>query len=251
MSTLRWILLILGIAVIAGIYLVGRRRHGGGTPQRLEPAFDVEATESAAAPALEEAAAIDADEERHEALDFDALIARGLENEVRRQTPKPKPASPPASPAADAAPPGASPSMLLEEELVVLHVMAPPGRGFEGPLLYDSLERAGFELRRGDIFYCLGREGEYMAINAVRPGTFPDEPDGFSTRAVGLILRLSKASRPLSAFDEFLMVADDLKGMLGGHLCDSNRSSLTPQTVTYLRDEVREYQVKHLKPKKQ
>jgi FtsZ-interacting cell division protein ZipA len=137
--------------------------------------------------------------------------------------------------------------MLTDEERVVLHIIAPRGADFDGRALYSALQGSGFEKRRGDIFYCHGDEGEYMAVNALKPGTFPEEPDELRTRAIGLILRLSAADKPLAAFDEFLSLARYLNGQLDGRLCDSRRSSLTPQTVGYLRDEVQQYHIKHLK----
>ncbi|GIX21218.1 MAG: hypothetical protein KatS3mg121_0001 [Gammaproteobacteria bacterium] len=160
-------------------------------------------------------------------MDFDGLIRRGLEVERRSAADRPAP-------------------MLLDETLVVLHILAPEGGAFDGETLYAALAEAGFDRRRGELFVCAAEHGEYLALNALKPGRFPAEPAGFATRAVGLVLPLAGSERPLAAFEDFLERARGLSDALGGRLCDARRSSLTRQTIGYLREEVQQYQLKHL-----
>lgn len=245
MSTLRWILLVLGVAVIAAIYFMGRRQdQSAGT--RREPRLGHSDSDSAISPSLPESeTSVIANEFDQELVDFDDLIARGLESEVadfRPQKTPPTPVHPPAAPAPSANRNG---SMLLDQELVVLNLFAVASRQFEGEGLYAALHNAGFAWQDDALFHCQGAKGEYLALNALKPGTFPHSATDFGTHAVALILQLSKVDRPVEAFDEFLNLARQLQSDMEARLCDGQRSSLTNQTIAYLRDEVKQYQFKH------
>jgi FtsZ-interacting cell division protein ZipA len=243
MSTLRWILLVLGVAIIAAIYFMGRRQdRNAGT--RREPRLGHRDSDSATPSLPESETSVIANEFDQELVDFDDLIARGLESEVadfRPQKTMP-PADPPATPAPSVNRNG---SMLLDQELVVLNLFAVASRHFEGEGLYAALHNAGFAWQNDQLFHCQGMKGEYVALNALKPGTFPRSVADFGTHAIALILQLSKVDRPVEAFDEFLNLARQLQSDLEARLCDGQRSSLTNQTIAYLRDEVKQYQFKH------
>jgi hypothetical protein len=239
MSTFRWILLALGVAIIAAIYFIGRRQ-GLNSGVRREPEFGHRENTRAISHLPESDDAVISSEVDQELVEFDDLIARGLESEVADFRPKktePPPAQRPQKNKND--------SMLLDQELVVLNLFAVSDRYFDGEGLYAALHNAGFAWQYDQMFHCHGLKGEYLALNALRPGTFPQEPADFGTHAVALILQLPKVSKPVEAFDEFLNLARQLQSDLEARLCDGQRSSLTNQTIAYLRDEVQQYQFKH------
>lgn len=252
MSTLRWILLILGIVLIAGLYFAGRRKQEQSRVrqepelERLPPQIDSD---------TEAAGSQHADLSHTEMADFESLIAEGLQSEVedyravnsnvkfdKQPSPTEKQSSTDSeSVQADTA----VPSMLFDDELVLLHLLAPEGQHFDGQELYQVLSGAGFVKQPDKTFSCKGKEGSYLAVNAIKPGIFPDDPQQFETKAIALILRLSQVNAPLAAFDELLLCARYLQDRLQARLCDGQRSSLTVQTIHYLQEEIQAYQHKH------
>lgn len=260
MSALRWILLIIGVTVIAGIYFAGRRKRAQDTT-RHEPGLET------LSPALEPAAeqqpsALPESETNWEedGVNFDELIVEGLQSEINdfkasttaesaaatNSSESPASAQPSTSDSTQSSTaPATSLSMLLDDELVVLHLLAREGQPFHGDMLYSALNEAGFKRLESDVFACRGHEGEYLAVNALKPGTFPVDSGEFATKAIGLILRLSQIKTPLAAFDELLLCARFLQDKLGARLCDAQRSSLTVQTIHYLQEEIKAYQHKH------
>ena len=247
MSALRWILLVSGVVIVAAIYLIGRYREKGRSTRR-EPALGFnDNSQSDEPPPLESGEVQPAHSEVTDAelelLDFDDLVARGLETEIVDYRP---PAVPSHSKAQDTPVQKArSESMLLEQELVVLNLSADAGQQFLGNELYAALYNAGFLWKDDKIFHCQASKGEYIALNALKPGVFPEDAADFSTPAVALILQLPSVDDPVAAFDEFLNLARQLQSDLQARLCDGQRSSLTGQTIAYLRDEVSQYQFKH------
>ena len=244
MSALRWILLILGIGLIVGIYFIGRRKQRSHTV-REEPALD----RHSSGHSHEARPAEPKEGWEYEAVDFDALIVQGLQSEVAdfktsNSGHGPQAEQPPAAAnKAKAQPSG--PSMLLEDDLVVLHLLAPSGQTFNGEILYRILNNVGFERLEQNIFTYRGQEGHYLAVNALKPGTFPEQAEQLQTKALALILRLSQVKAPLAAFDELLLCARFLQEKLDARLCDAQRSSLTVQTIHYLQEEIQAYQLKH------
>ena len=246
MSALRWILLVLGIAVIAAVYLLGRRQERHSRVRR-EPELIRDDTASAELPSDLSAEAETQETDEADLIDFDEVIVRGLETELADFRPKKPEPEEPVPPPRETKPPEQKKngSMLLEQELVVLNLFANDGDWFDGDTLYAALHNAGFDWNEDRLFHCRGQHGEYLALNALKPGTFPDQPAEFNTRAVALILQLSTVEKPVAAFDEFLGLARQLQSDLDARLCDGQRSSLTRQTISFLHDEVRQYQFKH------
>lgn len=247
MSTLRWILLILGAVIVAAVYFIGRKKSES-VETRFEPALDSDGDNLLSA--ADSSAPLPAPQEDQELVDFDELIAKGLEAEVAEYQNQsvshkmPEPA-PPAAQDNVASETANGSSMLMDQELVVLHLIAESTRSLEGSKLYQELHHNGFQLRQDGLFSCATANGKYLALNAIKPGYFPESPHEFSTKAVGLILRLSKVEQPLQAFDEFLAISRQLHTSMQAKLCDAQRSSLTNQTIAYLRDEVQQYSFKH------
>lgn len=268
MSTLRWILLIVGIILIVGIYFLGRRKERRMRIRRepaLEdqlPSVDVTRHRHAHAPsgeALENvetlsavSAATDPAEniagevlEDADWLDFESLIKESVST-IPAQKPSRK--TPPASPSPSSVPAkntGAASSMLLEGDLVVLHAFAREPERIGGTELYALMQEHGYVRGRHDVFYKRNSNEACLVANAFKPGTFPEAPDEFETRGVSLVLQLSKTDKPLDSFDDVLSLAHAFQERLDCRLYDSQRSSLTRQTITYLHDEIQQYQFRH------
>ncbi len=247
MSGLRWILLVLGVAIIATVYFIGRYKEQGSR-KRHEPALgfdDKDGQTKTGAEILnkEESPAVESAADDLELLDFDDLVARGLETEVASYRPTAEVTD--VEPERLTAHRENNDSMLLDQDLVVLNLFAAASEQFEGSELYSAMQQAGFLWTNDQLFHCQAGKGEYIALNALKPGIFPEDPSGFGTRAIALILQLPAVDSPVDALDEFLGLAKQLQSVLGARLCDGQRSSLTGQTISYLRDEVLQYQFKH------
>lgn len=231
MDTLRWILLVFGLILIGAVYFIGRR--GQPAPlSRREPGledgperYDASDHEDAHHAGEWEQSAGDHDAE--DAFDFERLLAD-------EGKPEPEPAG--------ARKKDARYSMLLEDEFVVIHLMAGAGSGISGSRLYSALQELGFELEEDEIFHYRESDCPLIVVNMFKPGTFPMDPEDFISKGASFILRLSRASRPLDAFDEMVVLAYELRSMLNLQLFDMQRSSLTRQTIAFLEEEIAEYQ---------
>jgi FtsZ-interacting cell division protein ZipA len=227
MDVLRWILLIFGAILIGGIYFAGRRKHPDAV-QRREPGLDAEGHER------DEDEGEQADDFEVEAddpedsFDFERLLA-----DERDSTP-PAPARTQAK--------DSHHSMLLEDEFVVLHLTVPSVTSLSGSRLYSALHELGFDLEEDEIFHYRESDCPLIVVNMFKPGTFPPDPDDFTSKGVSFILRLSRTEHPLDSFDEMVVLAYELKSLLNLQLFDMQRSSLTKQTIAYLEEEIGEYQ---------
>ena len=133
------------------------------------------------------------------------------------------------------------------EKFVVINVLA-LGEEFAGQRLLEILVESGMTFGEMDIFHKLDSAGEpsFSLASAVEPGFFNMSTiDTFSTPGITMFMRVHELSEPLVVLDELLEVAESIAHELGGEIRDETRSVLTPQTVEYCRQSIREFQFKH------
>lgn len=236
MDTLRWILLIFGLILIAAVYFTGRRREPDSA-QRREPGFSSpghfrvpEEGDDPEDPDESEMGYEDSEfhETQEETFDFERLLAD------EKDMAQPAPAKSQVKPGQH--------SMLLEDEFVVIHLMVPSVSILSGSRLYSALQELGFDLEEDAIFHYRESDCPLIVVNMFKPGVFPPDPDDFISKGISFILRLSRTDQPLDAFDEMVALAYELKSLLNLQLFDMQRSSLTKQTIAFLEEEVGEYQ---------
>jgi FtsZ-interacting cell division protein ZipA len=245
MDTLRWILLIFGIVLITGIYIAGRRRESQLT-QRREPCLDdshLPATAARVEPVWDEQG--DAEPEfdaespdQYEVVDFEQLLAESsdIDDPADDFSDTSSNNSVPQKPAADKQ----AFSMLLEGELVVIHLLAQDGLT-SGEMLYPLAYELGFELGSDGIFHYRLAGYPFLLVNMFKPGTFPDAGELFESRGVSLVLPLSKVRQPIEAFGDLMSIAYELKSLLNAQLLDVRRTALTNQSIAFLEEEIRQY----------
>lgn len=253
MGPLRWILLVLGIALIGAIYWSGRRREREREETLLqrarrddpEPAAgsrpDAEAGEAPAEPELD-VGTFDPDELSAELRDVDRLLDR------ERERPGAAPADAGGRGGASggtAAPAdrGAGAERPADERVVVVYVVAPDGERLVGARLAEAFARRGLEHGELDIFHARDDEDRtiYSVANGVEPGTFEPATMGtLSTPGVALFLRLPGPPSAQAAFDRMVADARALAEELEARVLDGRHSTLTRQTEQHLRDEMRE-----------
>ena len=147
--------------------------------------------------------------------------------------------------------PDSAPEALLEDEVLIINVLAKRGP-FSGPILFKLVEACGLEFGDRDIYHryeeANGRGAlQFSMANAVRPGTFdPSQQLPQSTPAVTFFLCLSDPTDRMTALECMLATAKCVADNLGGELKDEHRSSLRTQTIEHYRQKVREFERKAL-----
>jgi len=212
MDGLRWLLLIFGILVIAGVYFVSRREKKQDSDdvtkiERVEPTLDQSDLN------------VDADTvtDSPEPLglpDHDQSIAR-MDDQPQK--------------------------------IVTLRLVARSKQSFQGDELVLSLRGIGLRHGKFGIFHRFDGNDEsrtiFSAASLVEPGSFDlanikeQEIPGIS-----LFLVLPGPIDSIEAFDMMMESARALAQSLDGDLLDESGSNLSIQRERYLREEVIQYQ---------
>ena len=250
-DTLRIILAVAGVILIAGIYFFEtwrkKRRLGRRVPFMLDPR-----NEQAPASGFSEGGAA-----------FDDLPGGPPPTGAPRppaQSPEPAldglprdfhvhddapplhpPAEMPALRAREHAAPAAAPG---NELLVVFNVMANEGQRMHGARLLPVFERFGLQLGADGMFHApVAADGRsrYRVLNTVKPGVFTAE--GMSDLwipGIALFAPVPPGTDPVLTFDALLAEARALADELEGRVCDDRRNQLTAQSENHLREQLRE-----------
>lgn len=266
MDRLRWVLLLIGGAIILAIYLWGRWRErdrlrrswiyedgdegvaSGSRSDRYGPHADPEDAElhelgrrmSVSSDDIDPALSVSMPAQ----TSTDASPARESpasadETPSVRRAPRRAPSPPLESASAARAP--------LEQKLVVVYVAAHSGSHFAGPDIVEATRVAGLEYGDMRIFHRYSESGDgrqmvFSVANMVKPGDFDlDNMDGFESPGLTMFLQLPGPDDPLQAVDAMLVCAEKLKQHLNGELRDASRSVLSQQTIGHLREEIQEY----------
>jgi len=225
MDMMRWIILLVGLGVVLGIYVLSQLQGRRKAPRRRSGLQSLDAGDSA----MEDdgpASAADVDEELQE-------LGRTIADDVtvsRKQ------------PAHEAG--GRSPEPAATDRVFALYVRAPAGVPFRGARLRDALEDAGLEYGEMHIFHFIeareGREQVLFSVANIRePGTFdPAAMDDFTTDGIVLFLQVPGPADAVRAFDVMVETARKLADSLDATVRDATHSVLTKQTISHIREEV-------------
>ncbi|NIP72839.1 MAG: cell division protein ZipA [Gammaproteobacteria bacterium] len=214
MELFRWILLGIGVVILALIYLMGRK--GGGRSGRVAHEADAGGDWSAGA---NDARSADAAEQ--ELADLGSRIR--IDESAPAETARP-----------------------AQEKIVVVYVAAREGERFSGEQVLDAARAAGLEYGEMQIFHRYGdtggeRRALFSMANIVEPGAFDLQAiESFETPGLALFMRVSATRQAMDALEALFQCAEELRERLDGELRDATRSVLTRQTMDHLRDEVRE-----------
>lgn len=213
MAELRWLLLVVGLAIVAGIYFFTRfkprldKRIGSLAPRR-EPTIGRDSStpiESSRAP---------------------------VDNETESQ------------PGSEESPEIPSPA---EVKIVAIRLMARKESGFPADKLILAMRELGLKHGEFGIFHrpC-GEEERYNAFSVaslVEPGSF--DLTKIKTEAypgVSIFMMLPGARDGVEIFDDMLTTSRSLARELDGELLDEQGSSLSVQRERYLREEVIQFE---------
>jgi len=212
MDGLRWLLLIFGILVIAGVYIVSRREK----KQRDETPATIERVEPTLDPS-----------------------EPGLDTEVLAESPE--------APLLTSDDQEIAPRDDQPQKIVTLRLVARSKKSFQGDELVLSLRGIGLRHGQFGIFHRYDGNDEsrtvFSAASLVEPGSFDlanikeQEIPGIS-----MFLVLPGPIDGIEAFDLMMESARALAQSLDGDLLDESGSNLSIQRERYLREEVIQYQ---------
>lgn len=221
MDGLRWLLLVIGLLVIGGIYLYSRRapreERQAATAVRREPTLEGGAAQSD--------------------VDTDPWpLPAAAEDESDGAQPLPD--EDPARPATTA------------QKIVALRIIARGGAAFRGDELILNLRGIGMRHGKFGIFHRLDGTDEgdaiFSAASLVEPGSFdlPNIQDQ-EIPGISLFAVLPGPIAEVEAFDMLMAAARTLAQSLDGELLDESGSTLSIQRERYMREEVVQFQHSH------
>lgn len=275
MSQLQWILLVLGVAVIAGVYWYTRRSG------RRDFYDDV--------PTLDEVDETGRDEPAGRWADDPDLLnwpeddpgpaAHDDEPPAVAEEPPAAPWPEPEEPVSrrwfkrlggafkrspeETAPPSRAAELSDEEhvrmpraprddeKLVVLHVMAREGLALYGDQVHAALESCKLQFGPRHIYHRVKEvdgvpESVFSVANMFKPGYLdPAESDELVTRGLSLFMVVPGPEDAVPAFRDMLGTARELAQALDADVHDDKRQPLTRQMAQFLQEEVAEVERRH------
>lgn len=232
-STFRWILIIMGAAIIVGIFLLGnpdkKPRRASRKRQRKARQNRRKAERKAVAqrqePTLEGAGA---PEPTSRSKDDGAGAA--TQGELSVDAPAPVSAGPVDPP----------------DKIITLYLRARDNHTISGLDLLDSALKSGMVFGAHDIFH-RQIEGDgrplFSMANLENPGVFDKSAwNTLSTRGVTMFLTLPGPLSALDAWDAMLATSRRMAELLHADLLDHEREIFTRQREGQIREELREYE---------
>jgi cell division protein ZipA len=213
MDGLRWLLLLFGLLVIAGVYFYSRREKTA-PKTKPEPAGRVE-------PRLA------ADDSEDESADDSDLVEPGAEDEI------------------DDAP--SRTAERVSQKIVTLRLVARDGGAFRGDELVLSLRGIGMRHGKFGIFHRYDGSSEdntvFSAASLVEPGSFDmTNIKDQELPGISLFLILPGPVEGAEAFDMMMTAARAVAQALNGELIDESGSTLSIQRERYMREEIIQFE---------
>ena len=220
MEEIRWVLIISGIALIAGIiiyesYLKSILHKTSKESEKIEPTFHDESSPNSPKINEEQLGA-------HSDNNIDIEIDIDDHN------------------------------IMVECDHVITVRLTPiDTKPFDGNQVLEILNGNGLSLDDSGIFNYLDKHNKtklFSAANLVEPGVF-DAQDIENQKIPGLsfFMLMPLSSNEINAFDEMMMVLKKIKTSLKAELLDDAGSTLSIQRERYIREEVIEYMLKSKK----
>ena len=235
-STFRWILIIAGLVIVAGIFLFGnpdKKRKPKASRKR------VHAQRVKREPALDSPVADGQDDGQDhdglqtelpigEAADLSAVEAR-IEPDFDARS---KVASAP-----------------LPDKIVTLFLQARDNHLITGVELLDASLKSGLVFGKHDIFHRIHEEDiepVFSMANLTKPGTFDkDTWNTMEVKGVTMFMSLPGPRNALDAWDSMLATSRRLAELLHADLLDDKHKVFTRQRSLEIKEELREFERKN------
>ena len=228
-STFRWILIIVGIAILVSIFLFGNpqrkrktrasRKRNRLVRQRREPTLAVDETDAPGKP--------DDSESGQGEL---AMDSAGEDEEQDRPPPAPPP-----------------------DKIISLFLQARGNHRISGVDLLEAALKSGMVFGEHDIFHrVMDESGDilFSMANLTKPGQFDKTAwNTLETNGVTMFLTLPAPLGALDAWDAMLAASRRVAELLHADLLDDSQSTFTRQREGQIREELREYErLKKIEP---
>ena len=223
-STLRWIIIAIGVLVLASIFLFGNpekkrklrasRRKESHQTERQEPTLESEP------------------EPEYQVSEGESgqgeLPIGGLEPAAKEAPARPeKPTEPP------------------PEKIKSLFLLASDNHIINGAELLQAALKTGMEFGEMNVFHRIPEGAEkavFSMANAAKPGHFDrDAWNTFETSGVVLFMTLPGPAYALDAWDSMYATARRIGEILNADLLDEEHNRFTRQKEAQIREEMREY----------
>ncbi len=216
-AELRWILLILGLLVLAGVYFFSRGWFGRGAAfaSKLQRWLE---------PALTDA------ENRVPSPEVPPLQAKS----GKQYEPEHKPSQATLSPDE-------------QNKIITIRLLPRTGQLLAGEQLARALQAAGLQYGKFDIFHRIDplrpSHALFSVASLVEPGSFDlNRVEKSEYPGISFFIVLPGPGDMLAAFDEMLSSARSLAESLGANLFDERGSTLSVQRACYMREELVQFQ---------
>lgn len=228
-STLRWILVVVGIIVVGSIFLFGNPE------KRRKPKASRRKDEKKARPGAKRREPTLQGVSGGETMEG---VAPGGQGELPiGSEPEPEPEPKPVKRQAPLGPP--------PDRIVSLFLLARDNHVITGAELLQATVSTGMEFGDMNIFHRVDEASEkslFSLANAAKPGHFErDEWNTFETSGVVLFMTLPAPIHALDAWDAMLATARRIGEILQADMLDEERSPFTRQREAQTREEMREY----------
>lgn len=241
MNELRWILLIVGIAVLAVMYVLGRKEQLRRRRRRREDADEMEDTAGVSLDTRSEYEDF-APAQEH----FEVSPTVRVEDEPESAPEPVAPASPPPEiePVSRPRPKRIERQPLAKDKIISLYLVARRPSLMRGDAIRQAAENAELEYGDMQIFHrAVERNGRrqilFSMASAMQPGTFDlDDLQAFTTPGLALFMQLPGPNEGLKTFNAMLDCAQQMAVELGAELRDEARSALSAQTIDHMREEI-------------
>ncbi|UVW34524.1 cell division protein ZipA [SAR92 clade bacterium H455] len=148
--------------------------------------------------------------------------------------------------AAKLAKPASAKTTSGQQQILIMHLMAPKGEVLSGQQLQEAALNVGLRYGELKIFQRhLHEDGSgevlFSMANLVNPGTFDLKTiDQMTTPGVTLFMALDDIDDPVSAFDIMVESVDSMASVMNLSVLDETRSSMTRQTIDHYRQRARD-----------
>jgi cell division protein ZipA len=212
MDGLRWLLLLVGLLVIGGVYLYSRREKA--------PADEGEAPLDRVDPSLDEADPVAEPFLVNDEISSDGVGVEDEEDLTAADTP---------------------------QKIVTVRIVAREKKSFPGDELILSMRGIGLRHGKFGIFHRYDGSDEsktvFSAASLVEPGSFDlQNIKGQEIPGISLFMVLPGPVDSTEAFDSMMAAARTLTQSLNGELLDESGSTLSIQRERYLREEIIQFQ---------
>lgn len=212
MDGLRWLLLLVGLLVIGGVYLYSRREKA--------PADEDEAPLDRVEPSLDDADPVAEQFLVDEETSSDDVGVEDEEDLTAADTP---------------------------QKIVTVRIVAREKKSFPGDELILSMRGIGLRHGKFGIFHRYDGSDEsktiFSAASLLEPGSFDlQNIKGQEIPGISLFMVLPGPVDSTEAFDSMMAAARTLTQSLNGELLDESGSTLSIQRERYLREEIIQFQ---------